>query len=179
MDPQKEKQEKKEKQNNLIIAILIVLVIVIFFYMKSRCDFKVQMRKLWGDHVYLTREVIFAMVNKSPNLKDATDRLLKNQRDIGDLLFNPEVSNLLTLHITIGADIINKTIQKEDASAEIISWQKNADEVSAAMKINPVFMQQHLVETKQEIDGIIAGDNTMPLFDMIHDHAMLIADKLS
>src|SRR5438105_890246 len=41
------------------------------------------MRKLWSDHVIWTRDFIVAAVGDQPDQQAASDRLMKNQQDIG------------------------------------------------------------------------------------------------
>jgi hypothetical protein len=42
------------------------------------------MRKLWTDHVVWTRDFIIAAVGAHADQQAATDRLMKNQEDIGN-----------------------------------------------------------------------------------------------
>src|SRR5215831_7501743 len=42
------------------------------------------MRKLWSDHVFWTRDYIIAAVADQPDASAAASRLMKNQEDIGN-----------------------------------------------------------------------------------------------
>src|SRR5690242_5145546 len=49
----------------------------------TRCGLRTNMRKLWSDHVWWTRDYLITSIADMPDVKAATDRLLQNQSDIG------------------------------------------------------------------------------------------------
>lgn len=126
----------------------------------SRGDFK----RLWQDHVALTREVILAEFNNSPDLNSKADLLMKNQEDIGNEVnkFYPGsglvVTDLLKEHIAIAKDILDdlKFKRLTRVASDISKWYGNADRFSLAMKaINPNWnlkdhMRTHLDITENE-----------------------------
>src|SRR5258708_5707201 len=48
------------------------------------CNFRAAMRKLWTEHVFWLRNYIIAAVAESSDLTAAAERLIKNQRDMGN-----------------------------------------------------------------------------------------------
>ena len=106
------------------------------------------MRYLWEDHVVLTRNVIFCLVDSLPGSAQATKRLLQNQDDIGNAFrpyygdeFANRLTKLLHAHIDLAADVIkaakvDNTLALFDANKK---WYANADDISACLAgVNPV-----------------------------------------
>ena len=90
----------------------------------SRCTLRTSMRLLWADHVIWTRNYIISALANLDDLKDVTERLLKNQADIGTALsmyYSPDVgtklTNLLKEHILLAANVITAT--KANNTAEL------------------------------------------------------------
>ena len=66
------------------------------------------MRKLWSDHVFWTRDYIVAAVAGTPDQQAAADRLIRNQEDIGNAMAayygkpaGDKLTGLLKEHILI------------------------------------------------------------------------------
>lgn len=126
----------------------------------SKDDFK----RLWKNHVALTREVILAEFDNLPDLNSKVDLLMKNQEDIGNEVnkFYPGsgllVTDLLKEHIAIAKDILDdlKFKRLTRVASDINRWYDNADRFSLAMKsINPNWnikghMRTHLDITENE-----------------------------
>src|SRR6185503_19165519 len=69
---------------------------------------KMDMRKLWEDHITWTRNVIFNIIDELPGTSEAVARLLQNQVDIGNAIepfygaaAADQLTALLTNHILI------------------------------------------------------------------------------
>ena len=76
-------------------------------------NLRLSMRKLWEDHVAWTRLVIVATANNTPDLDATTQRLLRNQTDIGNAIkpyygdaAGTQLSALLRTHILGAAEIL-------------------------------------------------------------------------
>ena len=170
-------------------AILMVVTIIIFSFSsvapnknsmenklgktykvsESAVELKVNMRKLWEDHILWTRNVIFCLVDNLPGTDQAVKRLLQNQIDIGNA-FKPcygeeagkKLTELLTPHITISAEVIKAAKAGNIAALDEANkrWYANSDEISEFLcKINPqwplddmkTMMREHLKITTDEV----------------------------
>ena len=171
------------------IAILIVLIIIIVYYIvHTRCQALQIMRKLWSEHVYFTREYILMTLANIASVKDfVVTKLMKNQEDIGKqtlIRHGIDPTDLLKEHISIGATIINKTFNEQDASADVTSWYQNGDKLSALFNgINKRFtseiMKKHLDDTIVECQQVFARQDNMATFDKIHNHVLYMAELLA
>ena len=157
------------------------------------------MRKLWEDHITWTRNVIFCLIDELPGIDQAIKRLLKNQGDIGDAIkpyYGEEAGNklteLLTSHITISADVINAaksgdTNALTDANKR---WYDNADEISIFLSTaNPnwifadmkMMMDNHLKLTTDEVIQRIKKDYDADIvaYDKVHLEILQMSDMIS
>ena len=85
------------------------------------------MRKLWADHVVWTRQYIIAATNDTADVQPTTDRLLKNQDEIGAAIApyygadaGRKLTDLLKQHILIAVDLVsaakaNDQVKRQDA----------------------------------------------------------------
>src|ERR1051325_6817291 len=116
-------------------------------FTNSRCAFRAEMRRLWEDHVALTRIFIISASAGLPDLEAAKQRLLKNQTDIGDFVrpyygaqAADTLTQLLNSHISIAAELL-QAMQKNRVSAvrEVSTrWFSNADDIASALHdLNP------------------------------------------
>src|SRR5678809_947616 len=76
-------------------------------------DLRAAMRKLWEDHVTYTRNFIISALAGLEDTPKITERLLRNQDDIGDAIkpyygekAGKKLAGLLREHILIAADIV-------------------------------------------------------------------------
>src|SRR5262245_46367422 len=72
------------------------------------------MRKLWSDHVFWTRDYVAAALADRPDRDSASRRLLRNQEDVGNLFAQyygrdagDKLAEILKDHILIAVDLIN------------------------------------------------------------------------
>lgn len=108
----------------------------------SKEDLKMHMRKLWLDHIYWTRLFIVSSLGNLPDASNAAERLIRNQKEIGDLIgafYNGQgdkITQLLTRHIMIAAEFVSSFntvngIGNKKTSDDIRkSWYKNADDIT-------------------------------------------------
>lgn len=162
-------------------------------------ELRMDMRKLWEDHITWTRMYMVAAIADEDNKDSIAQRLLKNQEDIGNAI-KPYYSNeagdkltsLLKTHITTAVDLIdaaknNNQRALDDANTK---WYNNANEIADFLSsANPnwpkdqtrAMMKEHLDLTKQEAVDIINKkfDEDIADYDKIHDQILEMADMLS
>jgi hypothetical protein len=165
----------------------------------SATDLRNGMRKLWADHTTYTRAYIVSAVAGLPDLSAVTQRLLRNQDDIGSAIkpiygedAGKKLAALLRDHILIAADIVKaaKANDSKGVDAGEKKWKGNADDIAAFLAgANPTWkkptltdmLQKHLdFVTKQVVSRIKqdwAGD--IQAYDAGFDHMMMFADMLS
>ena len=90
-----------------------------------KVDLKSSLRKLWTDHAVFTALVMKSIVDNNKDTKVLLDRLLLNQKDIGDQLKpiigenkGNELTNILKEHIKLAGDVITAAV-KNDGMLEI------------------------------------------------------------
>lgn len=157
------------------------------------------MRELWAAHVIWTREYIVSAVADAADKDAVTERLLKNQRDIGAAIApfygqeaGDKLAALLKEHILLAAEVVaaakaNDSSKLKDADAK---WHENARDManflssanpnwSAAMLLN--MFNDHLKLTTDEAVARIQGEwaKDIAAFDAIFVQAMKMADDLS
>jgi hypothetical protein len=158
-----------------------------------------QMRTLWEQHVWWTRELLISILSSLPDEAEVTSRLLENPDQIA-ALFRPAfgeqaaetVSRLLTEHLVIAAEIV-KAAKENDTEAVADAnqrWDENADAIAAALaSLGPQFpeeemrqmLHRHLDLTREELAGMLAGDyqRDIDAFDAIEQQALMMADVFS
>jgi hypothetical protein len=162
--------------------------------------FRMEMRRLWEDHITWTRMAIIGLEEGTPDTDASVARLLQNQVDIGNAVkpfygkrAGAALSQLLREHILIAADVIaaakaGNAAQLSDGRAR---WVANADQIAAALnRLNPHFwklgamkaeMHRHLDLTTQEAVARLQHDWTgdVAAYDRVHRHILHMADMLS
>jgi hypothetical protein len=156
-----------------------------------------EMRKLWHDHVALTRDWILQDVANQPSAKATLQRLLHNQVEIGDA-FNRyygkaarnQLTALLKEHILIATKIVESGKKAPLPSPALTEeWFKNADRIAALLhQLNPQYwsyeemkkmMHHHLKITTAEVLAALRGGESIGAYDKIHQQAMEMADMLT
>jgi hypothetical protein len=166
----------------------------------NRAAFHDGMRQLWEDHIVWTRMFIVSAAADLPDLSVATDRLLRNQDDIGDAVKpfygeagGEQLSALLREHILGAAALLTAAKAGDSAGVEAASaaWYANADEIAAFLnEANPrqwdltemkAMMRDHLdltlAEAVARLQGRYADDAAA--YDQIHVQILHMADMLS
>jgi hypothetical protein len=158
------------------------------------------MRKLWEDHITWTRLFIVSATADLPDLQATTDRLLRNQVDIGDAIkpfygdaAGTQLTALLRTHILTAADIVAAAKAGDDAAVQSAetAWYANADEIAAFLShANPSFwpfaemrtmMHEHLDLTLAEAVAHLQGRYTddVAAYDQVHNEILTMADMLA
>ena len=169
----------------------------------DKAAFHDAMRKLWEDHIIWTRQFIVSAGTESGNLADigpTTDRLLANQKDIGNALepfygdaAGRQVTSLLRDHILTAAQLVAaaKAGDGPAGDAAATAWYRNADDIATALHgLNPTHwplaemrahMKDHLDLTLEEavarLQGRYADD--IAAYDQVHAQILTMADMLS
>lgn len=166
----------------------------------TRSAFHDAMRKLWEDHITWTRLFIVSALADLPDKGPTTERLLKNQTDIGNAIKSfygdaagEKLTALLKVHITTAAEIVAAAKGHDKANGDDATkrWFTNADEIAAFLsganaKNWPSgemrsMMHEHLNVTTAEVVARLKSDWTADVaaYDKVHEQILEMADMLS
>jgi hypothetical protein len=166
---------------------------------EATAQLKMDMRKLWTDHVVWTRDFVIAALADSPAVPATTNRLMKNQDDIGRAVgkyyganAGQQLTTLLKEHISIAADLV-KAAKAGDKAAQATAdkkWQDNAVQIADFLsKANPHWpratlvdmMKMHLSTTTNEVVARLNKnwDEDVRSYDAVYDHILKMSDALS
>jgi hypothetical protein len=168
-------------------------------YTKAQVDLMNEIRMLWEQHGFWTREAIMSIVLELPNEEVIVQRLLKNPKDFGRALrplygdfIAARFSELLTDHLTIAAELVKASKAGDDKTAADAErrWYANADEIAFLLgSINPFWSQQewrtmlheHLGLVKAEAVAMLTQkfEDGIRIFDEIERQALEMADVMS
>jgi hypothetical protein len=159
-----------------------------------------EMRRLWEDHITWTRLFIVSASADLPDRQATTERLLRNQQDIGDAIkpfygraAGERLSSLLTEHILVAADLLGAAKAGDQAAVERHSgvWYRNGNQIGDFLhKANPrhwareemrTMMRDHLDLTLAEAVAHLTQDHRADIraYDRIHRQILSMADMLS
>jgi hypothetical protein len=159
-----------------------------------------EMRRLWEDHITWTRLFIVSASADLPDRQATTERLLRNQQDIGDAIkpfygraAGDRLSTLLTEHILVAADLLAAAKGGDQAAVERHSrvWYRNGNQIGDFLhQANPrhwtqremrKMMRDHLDLTLAEAVAHLTGDFATDIrtYDRIHRQILAMADMLS
>ena len=163
-------------------------------------NLRADMRKLWEDHIQLTRVFIISAAAGLPDQPAATERLLRNQDDIGNAIkpfygdaAGTQLTALLRGHITTAAELVGAAKAGNDASVRTTKerWEANADSIASFLSAaNPrnwpertlkTEMRRHLELTLNEATARLRGDWNADIraYDEVHEHILHFADALT
>jgi hypothetical protein len=167
---------------------------------RHQLAFRNQMRGLWEQHVAWTRLAIVSFAGSLPDLSATEQRLLRNQRDIGDAVVpyygqtaGHQLTILLRHHILIAVDILVDAKSGDQAAlaVDLKRWSENANQIAAFLhRANPDnwtlaemrrMMQTHLKLTTDEAVAQLTGDfpASIQAYDRIEREILRMADMLS
>jgi hypothetical protein len=162
--------------------------------------FRMDLRKLWEDHITWTRMAIIGLEEGTPDADASVARLLRNQVDIGNAVkpfYGKAAGNALTGllrdHILIAADVIAaaKAGDQTQLAYAQARWVDNADQIASFLhRANPRFwpldemrtmMHSHLALTTDEAVAHLQGnwDADVAAYDRVHEQILAMADMLS
>lgn len=165
----------------------------------KRLELYSDMRKLWADHVFWTRDYIISAVDNLPSAGEDAKRLMKNQEDIGNEIkeyygadAGSKMTKLLKDHISIAVDIISAAKAKNQTKFEEANkrWQDNANQIADFLsQANSNWsksdledlMSMHLKTTAEELNARLGKNYSKDVesFDAVFDHVMRMADIFS
>ena len=100
-------------------------------------NFRIECICKWGDHINYTRDAIISIIAGLDDINVVADRLLTNQVEIGNLIepyYGKESAGILTdllkLHIGIGADIVRYIKAGRTYSELRMKWDANAADIA-------------------------------------------------
>lgn len=157
------------------------------------------MRKLWEDHITWTRMYIVSATYNNKDTEDISNRLLKNQEDIGaaiapyyGLEAGQKLTSLLKTHITGAVELISaaKAGDKTAQSRASEAWDANANEIAGFLSsANPNWpkdqvldmLRDHLDATKQEATNILSNNFKAGIadYDRVHGQILTMADAIT
>jgi hypothetical protein len=157
------------------------------------------LRDLWADHTGWTRNYIISFVAGLPDTNFATQRLLKNQEDIGNAIkpfYGNEAGNKLTSllkdHIIGAADLLKaaKAGNTTGTAAAEKKWYENADLIATFLSsANPNWSREalksmldnHLALTKSEAVARLTGNYAADItaYDKVRQEANMMSDALA
>src|ERR671911_3084437 len=158
------------------------------------------MRRLWEDHITWTRLFIVSASADLPDTPATTQRLLRNQQDIGDAIkpfygraAGERLTTLLQEHITVAAGLLAaaEAGDKGEVESQSRAWYRNADQIADFLaKANPdnwprkemrSMMREHLDLTLTEAVAHLERRHRTDIrtYDRIHRQILEMADMLS
>jgi hypothetical protein len=167
---------------------------------EQRLAFHDEMRRLWEDHITWTRLFIVSASDDLPDTPATTQRLLRNQEDIGDAIkpfygraAGERLTALLQKHITVAAELLGAAKAGNQAAVERHSaaWYRNANQIADLLnEANPrhwprremrSMMREHLDLTLTEAVAHLERDHRTDIrtYDRIHRQILAMADMLS
>jgi hypothetical protein len=198
-------------KKNIKLIALIVLITIGFtlnsvsaqnqklYPVVSAITFKTQMRKLWEEHIFWTRNVIFCLVDDLPGNVQAVKRQLQNQIDIGNAIkpyygdaAGDKLTELLYTHVNTTTEIIKAAKTRDTMVINDVNkkWFANADEmVKFLHKLNPDWTTGDLktmLNEQMKLTADEAGerlkknyDADVVAFDKVHEGVLKMSDTLA
>lgn len=161
---------------------------------------KQEMRYLWSDHAVWTRDVIVAILDKSPVTDASLKRLLANQVDIGNAIKpyygeagGQALTDLLTEHIVVAGDLVTAARDGNTTgfNEAKLKWYQNGEDISLFLNTaNPEnwaldhmkqHMNDHLDFTLAEAVAHLQGNfsDEIKAYDEVYKQLMHLADALA
>ncbi|HXH54187.1 MAG TPA: glycosyltransferase [Gammaproteobacteria bacterium] len=165
----------------------------------SQLEFKMDMRKLWEDHITYTRNYIISALGNMKDVGTIAKRLLKNQDDIGNAIkpyhgdaAGKKLSFLLRNHILIASQVVQAANDnnKELLTEEESKWKANADDIADFLsatnsdwdkKDMADMLYKHLALTTGEILSRLDMNwqEDVENYDKNHIHMLVFSDMLT
>jgi hypothetical protein len=185
----------------IVLSLLATVLLTGPSYAGSKGDsLRLDMRKLWEDHITWTRLFMVSALADLPDKDATTNRLLQNQVDIGNAIkpfygndAGTKLTALLKDHILIAADIVSAAKASETPKLEAAKkrWVANADEISAFLSgANPknwpaaemkAMMREHLDVTTTELMARLNKDwaADVAAYEKVHAQILHMSDMLA
>lgn len=165
----------------------------------SAITFKTSMRKLWQEHIFWTRNVVFCLVDDLPGNVQAVKRQLQNQIDLGNAIkpyygdaAGDRLTELLYTHVNTTTDIIKAAITRDTGIINSVNkkWFANAEDIVKHLhKLNPDWAigdLRKMLNNQMQLTAESAGerlkknyDADVVAFDKVHDGVLIMSDTLA
>ncbi len=168
-------------------------------FTKSVVELRMDVRKLWEDHITWTRNYIVSALANLEDTGKVAERLLRNQDDLGDAVkpfygeeAGKKLAGLLRDHILIATEVVkaaqtNNTMELPKAQKK---WVANADEIAVFLSgANPHWpkavltdmLHKHLDYTTNEVVSRLKKDwaGDIASYDQGHAHMLMFADAMT
>lgn len=169
------------------------------FLTSSAVELRVNLRKLWEEHITYTRNFIISDLANLGDKSHITERLLKNQADIGDAfkpIYGTDAGNKLTIllkeHIVIAARVVDAAKKKQNVPLKKATdeWNKNGEEIATFLSgANPYWkksemvgmLAKHLSLTTSEVNSRLNKNwvSDTAAYDEGHEHMLMFSDELT
>ena len=166
---------------------------------KADLGLRLDMRKLWEDHIEYTRNYIISALADLEDVNNVAGRLLKNQDDIGDAIkpyygedAGKQLAVLLRDHILIATEVVKAAKMGNDEDLDLASkkWYANGDDIANFLSgANPNWLKKdltdmlnkHLELTTGEVVSRLKKDWAADIdsYDKGHVHMLMFADMLT
>lgn len=157
------------------------------------------LRKLFSDHANYTHLYIKSEIYQLPDLSVTTNRLLKNQEDIGDYFSKyvgyeagNKLTKLLKQHILAASQVVKSSIdQKNTLNDDVNKLFENSENVSRFLGgINPDILdydviKEHFDEHNHYVIDLTETyldekyNDSIETYDCYYTHMLLFSDMLS
>ncbi len=160
-------------------------------------DLYLAMRDLWSQHMSWTYATVTAFVSDSPGFDASVNRLLQNQKDIGNAIkpfygkaAGNKLTALLTEHIQLAVPVLvaAKNGDSDALDTAVANWYENARQIGGFLaKANPAWkgarkmLKTHITQTVAYASDQLQGDYAKSIedYDMAEGHMLMLADQLS
>lgn len=134
-----------------------------------------QSHKLWTEHLFYTRNAIISLLSGSKDIDAVSERLMKNQEEIAELLYPYYDKNdveaytaVLKEHVVLGVVLINKIKAGADITEASKAWYDNGDKMLTWMEnensyywsriVTQPLWNDHLKDTIDEVTNRMKED---------------------
>jgi hypothetical protein len=163
-------------------------------------SFNSAMLKLWSDHMQWTYATVDAFFHNQSGLQAQLDRLLQNQRDIGDAIkpyygtaAGDTLTALLTIHIQQAVPVLTAAQNNDQAAlnSALTNWNQNAKDIAKFLSdANPEnwpyatiehSMLHHIEQTTTYSVDLLSNNYSQAIihYDLAHNHMMETAELLA
>lgn len=155
------------------------------------------MRSLWSEHMEWTYATVTAFVSDSPGLTPTMNRLLRNQKDIGNAIkpyygkaAGNKLTALLTEHIQDAVPVLvaAKAGNSDALDAAVATWYANARQVGGFLaSANPAWkgargmLKTHITGTVAYAGDQLQGNYAQSIKDYgkAEAHMLMLGDELA
>jgi hypothetical protein len=154
----------------------------------SAMAFKADWQKLWADQAFLTRNLIFCIIDGLPGTDHTINRLLQHQVVIGNAIkpfygeqTGNKLSELLEVHVSLATGIIKATASGNTLALDKLKkvWHANAEQVSSLLCSNNPGLLPARFEPVMKNYLLLTAEQAMMRKQQMYEADMLVYDKLT